>query len=60
MRYDKVNTDLNFVDREHEVNEFWKKNDIFGKSLKPVRALHTTHSMTDRRRRTASRTSVMS
>ena len=26
--------DLNFVDREHEVNEFWKKNDIFGKSLK--------------------------
>ena len=34
MRYDKVNTDLNFVDREHEVNEFWKKNDIFGKSLK--------------------------
>ena len=34
MRYDKVNTDLNFVDREHDVNEFWKKNDIFGKSLK--------------------------
>ena len=22
------------MDREHEVNEFWKKNDIFGKSLK--------------------------
>ena len=34
MLYDKVNTDLNFVDREHEVSEFWKKNEIFEKSLK--------------------------
>ena len=34
MLYDKVNTDLNFVDREKEVNDFWKKEDIFQKSMK--------------------------
>ncbi len=34
MLYDKVNTDLNFVDREKEVNDFWKKEDIFRKSMK--------------------------
>ena len=27
--YQKVNTDLNFVDREKEVGKFWKENDIF-------------------------------
>ncbi len=32
--YDKVSTDLSFVDREKEVVEFWKKNDIFKKSIK--------------------------
>ncbi len=34
MRYDKVNTDLNFVEREKEVNRFWKEADIFRKSMK--------------------------
>jgi isoleucyl-tRNA synthetase len=29
--YNKVSTDLSFVDREKEIVEFWKKNDIFGK-----------------------------
>ncbi|MBQ7677340.1 MAG: isoleucine--tRNA ligase [Lachnospiraceae bacterium] len=33
-KYEAVNTDLNFVDREKEVEKFWKDNDIFGKSLK--------------------------
>lgn len=32
--YDKVSTDLSFVDREKEVVEFWKDNDIFKKSIK--------------------------
>ncbi|HHV98045.1 MAG TPA: isoleucine--tRNA ligase [Clostridiaceae bacterium] len=31
--YNKVSTDLNFVDREKEVLKFWKENDIFGKSI---------------------------
>ena len=32
--YDKVSTDLSFVDREKEIVEFWKNNDIFKKSIK--------------------------
>ena len=31
--YTKVSTDLNFVDREKEVEKFWKDNDIFTKSM---------------------------
>ena len=31
--YKKVQTDLNFVEREKEVKDFWKKEDIFKKSL---------------------------
>ena len=34
MRYDKVNTDLNFVEREKDVNRFWKEEDVFLKSMK--------------------------
>ena len=32
--YKKVSTDLNFVDREKEVEKFWKENQIFEKSMK--------------------------
>ncbi len=32
--YNKVSTDLSFVDREKEIVKFWKENDIFGKSMK--------------------------
>ncbi len=32
--YNKVSTDLSFVEREKEIVEFWKKNDIFEKSMK--------------------------
>ncbi len=32
--YDKVSSDLNFVEREKEILSFWKENDIFGKSVK--------------------------
>ena len=31
--YKKVSTDLNFVEREREVLEFWKENKIFEKSI---------------------------
>ena len=32
--YQKVSTDLNFVQREKEIEQFWKDNDIFKKSIK--------------------------
>ena len=57
--YNKVDANLNFVDREKQVEKFWEENDIFRKSMenrkeggRPIRF------MTDRRRQTASRTSV--
>ena len=31
--YNKVSTNMNFVDREKEVEKFWKENDIFQKSM---------------------------
>ncbi len=31
--YEKVSTGLNFVDREKEIEKFWKDNDIFKKSI---------------------------
>lgn len=31
--YKKVDTSLNFLDREKEVLQFWKENDVFGASL---------------------------
>ena len=31
--YQKVSTDLNFVDREKQIEKFWKDNDIFRKSM---------------------------
>ncbi len=33
MIYEKVNSDMNFVDREKKVEEFWKENKIFEKSI---------------------------
>jgi isoleucyl-tRNA synthetase len=31
--YEKVSTNLNFVDREKKTEQFWKENDIFRKSM---------------------------
>ncbi|MDD2970870.1 MAG: isoleucine--tRNA ligase [Lachnospiraceae bacterium] len=31
--YEKVSTDLNFVDREKQTEKFWRENDIFQKSM---------------------------
>ena len=32
--YDKVSTELNFVEREKQTEKFWRENDIFRKSTK--------------------------
>lgn len=44
--YNKVSTDLNFVEREKNVVEFWEKNDIFKKSMK-LREGHPTFMFYD-------------
>ncbi len=44
--YKKVSTDLNFVEREKNIIEFWKKNDIFKKSIK-AREGHPTFMFYD-------------
>ena len=31
--YNKVDTNMNFVDREKETEKFWRENDIFKKSM---------------------------
>ena len=31
--YQKVSTDMRFVDREHAVEQFWKDKEIFEKSV---------------------------
>ena len=36
--YEKVSTDLNFVDREKNVGKFWRNQQIFEKSMKARRS----------------------
>ena len=31
--YNKVDTNMNFVEREKEIEKFWNDNDIFRKSM---------------------------
>ena len=31
--YNKVSTNMNFVEREKEIGKFWRDNDIFKKSM---------------------------
>ena len=31
--YNKVSTNMNFVEREKEIEKFWRDNDIFRKSM---------------------------
>ena len=45
--YNKVDTNLNFVDREKQVREFWKDNDIFKKSMEQRCLLYTSPSPRD-------------
>ncbi len=39
--YNKVDTNMNFADREHKVAEFWKEHDIFQKSMESRKAGET-------------------
>ena len=41
MLYDKVSTNLNFVDREKNTQKFWKDNRIFEKSIGAAGRLET-------------------
>mgnify|MGYP000798111476 CR=1 FL=1 len=38
--YQKVDTNLNFVDREKQVEKFWKENHIFEKSMEDLSLIH--------------------
>ena len=40
--YQKVSTDLKFVDREKEVEKFWEENQIFEKSMENRHTPFTT------------------
>ena len=57
--YEKVSTNLNFVDREKQVEKFWKDNDIFQKSIDNRKKGKLTPFMTDRQQLTANRISDM-
>ena len=49
----KFQQDLNFVDREKEVEKFWKDHDIFQKSIEiAVRDARRIRFMTDHRQPT--------
>ena len=55
--YEKVSTDLNFVDREKKVEKFWKDEKIFEKVSTAAEKEPHTCSMTDRLPQTANRIS---
>ena len=57
--YQKVDTNLNLVDREKKVEEFWKENHIFEKSMENRKEEKPIHSTTDRLLQTVNRTSAM-
>ena len=47
MVYEKVSSDMNFVDREKQVEKFWKDNDIFQKSIDNRKKGKHIHFMMD-------------
>ena len=57
--YDKVPTDLKFVEREKEVEKFWEAEHIFEKSIKMREGCKPYVFMTDRQLPTASLISAM-
>lgn len=57
--YNKVDTNMNFVDREKETEKFWRENDIFKNPWRTVRKARLTHFMTDRLRQTENHISDM-
>ena len=58
-KYTKVSTDMNFVEREKQVEKFWAENKIFEKSLDTHKEGETYTFMTVLLPRTANPTSVM-
>ena len=57
--YQKVDTNLNFVDREKKVEEFWKENHIFEKSMENRKEGETYTFYDGRPLQMANRTSAM-
>ena len=55
--YKKVSTDMNFVEREKEVEKFWDDENIFQKSMDEKEGCPDYISMTDLRQPMASRIS---
>ena len=45
--YNKVDTNMNFVEREKAVEEFWRENDIFNKSLEKNKKEGETYTFYD-------------
>ena len=58
--YNKVDTNMNFVEREKKTEQFWRENNIFRKSIgKTEKKERHTHSMMDLLQQTESLTSDM-
>ena len=45
--YNKVDTNMNFVEREKEIEKFWRDNDIFNKSLEKNKKEGETYTFYD-------------
>ena len=58
--YEKVSTNMNFVEREKKVEQFWRENDIFRKSMENRKEGETYTFMTARPQPTESPISAMS
>lgn len=56
--YKKVSTDMNFVEREKQVEKFWEDNQIFEKSMKVREGNPSYVFYDDRRPQTENRTSA--
>ncbi len=57
--YNKVDTNMNFVEREKKTEQFWRENNIFRKSMENRKKERHTHSMMDLLQQTESLTSDM-
>lgn len=55
--YNKVDTNLNFVEREKQIEKFWEEHDIFKNRFTSMKMLMYSHFTTARRRLTANRIS---
>lgn len=57
--YQKVSTDMNFVEREKEVEKFWEDNQIFQKSMEEEKEVQCIHFTMDLRQLMVNHISVM-